>query len=61
MNLHSALFVHRVRESDKGFDIEGLWVSLWIYELLEYYVEGGLRVFGVEVVQEGLPVMDNCG
>ncbi len=61
MNLHSAFFVHGVRESDKGFDIEGFWVSLWVYELLEYYVEGGLRVVGVEVVQEGLPVVDNCG
>ena len=61
MYLHSALFIHRVRESDKSFDIEGLWVSLWVYELLEYYVEGGLRVVGVEVVQEGLPVVDDCG
>ena len=61
MYLHSALFVHRVRKSDESFNIEGLWVSLWVYELLEYYVEGGLRVFGVEVVQERLPIVDNCG
>lgn len=44
---------------DDGLRIEGLRVLLWVDELLEHDVQGGLGVIIVEVVEEKVSVVDD--